>query len=259
MFNFLRRKKNHNLQPVVENNGVSENVIDDVINTDEQIYKDVYSAQELILAEAILILSKPTGYNEERHNRLKEMNHLGFSNAEEVKEFSDLQKMREEQTELKAKIEYYQQTYPLHKFISKEAAKNICEKYQLLLAKTTDYIAEIPEKNQREIISFRIKRKDIRKPSEVVGFSFGSFHEQMAMIGMRREQRESYENQMLIGQDLLIIAPAHKLNTLGKIIEGHILKIKDPIVLQPVDKGYLIVSSWGFEAGDELIVNPINN
>lgn len=70
---------------------------------------------------------------------------------------------------------------------------------------------------------------------------------------------ERRQNEKVKGKDLLIIAPEHKLNTRGKVKEGHILKIKDPIVLQPVDKGYLIVSSWGLEASDELVVNPVSN
>lgn len=248
MFNFLKTKQVAK-QPTV---------INDTISIDEQIYKDVYSAQELLLAEANSILSKPTGYNEERYSRLQEMHRLGFSNAAEVKEFKEMDNKRKEHEDIKSKIEYYQQTYPLHKFISEEAVKTICKKYNLLLTMTSDYIAEIPEKNQKEIVAFRVKRKDTREPYEVYrGMMF------MPMFHYPRfnDQRdyEAYNNEKLSGKNLLIVAPEHKLKTEGKIKDGHILKIKDPIVLQPVTKGYLIVSSWGLEAGDELVVNSINN
>lgn len=248
MFNFLKTKQAAK-QPTV---------INDTISIDEQIYKDVYSAQELILAEAKAILDKPSGYNEERHKRLQEMHQLGFSNAAEIKEFKELDDKRKEQEAIKSKIEYYQQTYPLHKFISEEAVKTICKKYNLLLTMTSDYIAEIPEKNQKEIVAFRVKRKDTREPYEIYhGMIFRPHFYYPRHHDM--ESCEAYQNEKIKGIDLLIVAPEHKLKTEGKIKDGHILKIKNPIVLQPVEKGYLIVSSWGLEAGDELVVNSINN
>jgi len=227
----------------------------DTISIDEQIYKDVYSAQELLLNEAKSILSKPTGYDEEKYNRLQKMHSLGFSNAAEVKEFKDIDNKRKEYEKIKDKIEYYNFNYPLNKFIDKETVEKICKKYNLLLTQARDYIAEIPEKNQKEIVDFKVKRKDAREPYEVYRGMF------LRMPNFRMPSYDnigSYEkcqNEMLVGQDLLIIAPEHKLNTEGKIRDGHILRIKDPIVLQPVEEGYLIVSSWGLEASDELVVN----
>lgn len=35
--------------------------------------------------------------------------------------------------------------------------------------------------------------------------------------------------------------------------------IPDPVVLQPIKNGYLIITAWGDEASDELVVNQINN
>jgi hypothetical protein len=247
MFNFLKSKQ-----------VAKPTVINDTISIDEQIYKDVYSAQELLLAEAKEILSKPSGYDEERYERLQKMHSLGFSNAAEVKEFKEMDNKRKEQEAIKSKIEYYQQTYPLHKFISEEAVKTICKKYNLLLTMTSDYIAEIPEKNQKEIVAFRVMRKDVREPYEVYRGMFFMRHFHYPRF-TEPKQYEDWQNEKLCGKDLLIVAPEHKLKTEGKIKDGHILKIKDPIVLQPVDKGYLIVSSWGLEAGDELVVNSINN
>lgn len=246
MFNFLRKKQVAK-QPTVINSEIS---------IDEQIYKDVYSAQELILAEAESILSTQGSYNKERYERLLEMHNLGFCNAAEVKEFKELDDKWNEQEDIKNKIEYYQQNYPLHKFISKGAVKTICDKYNLLLTSVSDYIAEIPEKNQKEIVSFRVIRKDTRVPYETYNvMSAYILHPDFNST----EEYVSYQNEKIKGTDFLIIAPEHKLQTDGKIRDGHILKIKDPIVLQPVEKGYLIVSSWGLEAGDELVVNSINN
>jgi len=249
MFRFLKSKTTEKQ---------SSTGINSSISIDQQIYKDVYSAQELLLAEANIILSKPTGYNEDRYKRLHEMYRLGFSNAAEVKEFKEMDIRRKDQEILKEKIEYYKQEYPLNKFISEDIVKTICEKYNLLLTTVRDYVAEIPEKNQDEIISFRIRRKDVREPHEI--------YRRMALMpryhfqGFNNVKHDiAFENEKVTGQQLLIMAPAHKVNIKGKTKDGYILKIKDPIILQPVDKGYLIVSSWGFEAGDELVVNSTNN
>ena len=35
--------------------------------------------------------------------------------------------------------------------------------------------------------------------------------------------------------------------------------VPDPVVLQPVRYGFLIVTAWGDEASDEMVVNPRNN
>lgn len=44
-------------------------------------------------------------------------------------------------------------------------------------------------------------------------------------------------------------------------LEGtkYVKKIKDPVVLSRVRGGYLIVTAWGDEASDPIVVNPINN
>lgn len=45
------------------------------------------------------------------------------------------------------------------------------------------------------------------------------------------------------------------------ITDGYKLQqnIPDPVVLQPVKGGYLVVSKWGLEGKDELLVNETNN
>lgn len=60
-----------------------------------------------------------------------------------------------------------------------------------------------------------------------------------------------------------ICAPKEDFDTRGyEVVDGYKL-IYDPIVLQPVSKdgieGYLIVTAWGDEATDEIVVNQINN
>jgi hypothetical protein len=49
-----------------------------------------------------------------------------------------------------------------------------------------------------------------------------------------------------------------KLEYRERIEGGRIVK-DDPIVLQPVDGGYLVVTAWGDEASDPLVVNANRN
>ncbi len=224
---------------------------------EQQIHESVYSAEALIIKQVEEILSRPFAYDQERYNRLKTLHELGFSKAEEVAEFKRLSTEKKDAEDRITKINYYKHQYPFSRFIDQESVKIVCEKYGLLLTFVRDYIAEIPEKNQNEIIKFRVKRKDTREPSEMYSITQAIFN--IRGIWDYSDFSESYHNEMLPLQNALIIAPAHKLDVYGKEVEGHIVKIKDPIVLQPVTYGYLIVSSWGLEAGDELVVNSINN
>lgn len=241
MFNLFKKKVVvvQDSQPVVTIN-------EDTVSIEEKIHEDVYSAQELLLASARDILNRSLSFDQEKYDRLKSLIELGFGNAKEVAEVRELEEKKKESDELHKQITYYQQEYPFNKFIDEESVKKICKKYGLLLARVSDYIDDIPDKNQKEIVAFKVREKDVRYPSEVLRSSIFSI---MLLDGQPRG------DEKVKGEYLLVIAPAHKLNTEDKIIDGHTLKIKDPIVLQPVEKGYLIVSSWGLEAGDELVVN----
>jgi len=64
----------------------------------------------------------------------------------------------------------------------------------------------------------------------------------------------------------LICAPSKNMNMEGKDRKGKVIgkvsrfqKMKDPVVLKPVKHGYLIVTAWGDEASDPLVINEIDN
>jgi hypothetical protein len=65
---------------------------------------------------------------------------------------------------------------------------------------------------------------------------------------------------------LEIAAPLKDFNMTGAEVNGFKIskiEIPDPIVLKPVifnnQKHYLIVTAWGLEAADELVVNANHN
>jgi hypothetical protein len=74
----------------------------------------------------------------------------------------------------------------------------------------------------------------------------------------KKEKEKEYEQPAF-----KICAPKEDFDTRGfEVREGYKL-VYDPIVLQPVSyneiEGYLIVTAWGDEASDELVVNQIQN
>jgi hypothetical protein len=238
---------------------------------DLMLHGEIYTTEFKLLEEANRILSEPPKYDVERYERLQKLHGLGFTNAEEVKEFKLIDDELKSQRILKETIEMYRQQYPLNKFITKEAVKSICLKYGLFLTEVKDYTAEIPVKNQNEIIGFRVVRGDTRFPREIHNSRMyvGDTEYGWDWIRTRSEYNKNYQKEIISGRDLLILAPLNKFNMKDKKIEGHVIKsvLKDPIVLQSVKckydsgdhDGYLIVTSWGLEAQDEQVFNPINN
>jgi hypothetical protein len=81
---------------------------------------------------------------------------------------------------------------------------------------------------------------------------FGSFEKP-------KYQKEPEKKVEKIRPAFKICAPQTDFNTSGYVVrEGYIL-VYDPVVLQPVKDGYLIVSAWGKEASDELVINQNHN
>jgi hypothetical protein len=198
----------------------------------EQIHNEVYSAHDLLLKEAKAILETPI--DESKVQDYQKLINLGFNNEKNIIKHKEEVTKIEESKFIKSKIEYYSFKYPFNKFINEDSVIRICEKYGLLLTDVNRFIGSIPEKNQKEIINFKVDKKDLNN---------------------------SYikESEYTIGTGLLIIATKDQLNMKSARVQGHklvdIIK-EDPIVLQPVKEGYLIVSAWGIEASDKEVQNP---
>jgi hypothetical protein len=57
-----------------------------------------------------------------------------------------------------------------------------------------------------------------------------------------------------------ICAPQTDFNTSGYVVKDGFRLVYDPVVLQPVKDGhFLIVTAWGAEASDELVINQNHN
>lgn len=164
----------------------------------------------------------------------------------------------------------------MYKFITEDSVKRICQKYGLIYGTVDRYRGSVPEKNLQEMENFKIDVEDSAYLSSTTS-SWGTRFTQYVSY-------KDYKNNSSLGYDALdgrfqythnrfyeyskapleIAAPAKDFDTKGMDILNYKLQdIPDPIVLHPVlyrnVKYYLIVTAWGLEASDELVLNPKHN
>lgn len=178
--------------------------------------------------------------------------------------------------ELAELIKLYEFRYPNYKFITEEQVKTICHKYNLVCGRIDRFKGFIPDKNLLEAELFKtiIKEEDMGKDIWSVGIGLVSFLEcysdnsweeyddggKRANIN-QRQYKHGYRKAKL-----KICAPIADMDMTGmELEEGYKMKdekpkvIPDPIILQSVNGGYLIVTKWGDEASDDIAVNHKDN
>lgn len=233
----------------------------------EEIHNEFDSATDRLYNEAKSILSQEV--DTEKGGKLAK---LGFGQCKEAIASKTIESLRNSKKALAESIEYFRFHYPNYKFITGEEVEKICKKYHLVFGDCRYYIGEVPSKNVEEMDKFKLRQEDMEKhtcgwvrydPSRY-GFEYcaeegnGIFWGYTSRIGATRvdpEQKEVYTKE-----SFQICAPAKDFNTKQMRIEdGYKLTFDDPIVLQPVKDGFLIVTKWGLEASDESLLNPIHN
>lgn len=214
----------------------------------------------------------------EKSKRLKA---LGFTSTKTVKEASkeenrldNLKTKNKNKQNLINAINYFSLHYPNYKFITEESVKTICKKYNLIYGTIDKYIGDVPDKNLKEIESFKLKEKDelyyftvrgsIRFPDKnyIHYGSLGFCEDEKKSYNVKNGHTMYYFTSSINKCPLEIAAPVSDFNTEGMELNNFELKkihIPDPVVLCPVNynnqKHYLILSAWGQEATDELVVN----
>lgn len=237
-----------------------------------EIHNEFDTATERLLNEAKDILSKGDKVKQDKAQRLKS---LGFSQAKPVistqKQLEDEKKSKE----VADAIMYYQQWYPNNKFITDQEVEKICKKYSLVCGEVGYYTGDVPEKNLSEIESFKLRDEE-----KISRSNYDDYFDNQRMRSFMQSQRRAfgigdigehmqprYDNkpteyvERLVTPSLKICAPVKDFDTTRmRVEEGYKLKeIPDPIVLQPIKNGYLIISKWGLEGEDESLVNEKMN
>jgi hypothetical protein len=278
MFNFFNKK-----EAIVKANEVAAKYPAVV----EEIHKTFMTAGEKLLKEAKEIIANATVKDEEKVNRLRK---IGFVNAGQVKQAEVALERKRKAEQNAAIVEMYAIRYPQYKFITEETVKQVCEKYKLVMGAIGKYKGFVPEKNLLEIEAFNVKDEDChqvrhRRNDDMYLMQMMAMQNMNSLFGglsrqssMERELERQYQRQLEMSMQLptydaqpeptitykrefLICAPQKDMKIESwEMVEGHkIVHVPDPVVLHPVKNGYLIVTAWGDEASDELVVNQTNN
>lgn len=241
----------------------------------EEIHENFYTEVDRLLAEAEILGSEETSMRETLE-KAKRLRGLGFTSVitsihakEEERRLETIAQQNAAKILLKETIEYFSHKYPQYKFITEASVKKICRQYGLIYGPASKYIGEVPDKNLKEIESFKIDENDecySKKESS-------RYYNSVKYLTKAECEREFEGHHEIYGWvtkgkcSLEIAANVKDFNTEGMEIKDFKLSDKpvppDPIVLAPVIYGgikhYLIVSAWGQEASDELVVNERNN
>lgn len=254
-----------------------------------EIHHAFETAGEALLAEAKDILKQCDSQSLEKGKRLMR---AGFTQTLEAVAATRIIPKENNAKEIANLVLYYQHCYPNNKFITYNQVISICDKWNLICGGIDRFKGFVPEKNLREIESFRINRKDIADnlAYNIKGWSNGDTKSKiMAYLknkypngvpvsliggsaGTRYIQISGISGHMWVesfneidGESRLICAPKKDMKLEGLVQFGKFFlsvnkkTFPDPVVLQPVKGGYLIVTAWGDEASDENVVNQKMN
>lgn len=170
-------------------------------------------------------------------------------------------------------IEYFSFKYPNYKFITEESVLKICNNYGLVYGPVNLYTGTVPDKNLKHIEEFQVAIEDqcyIKTIESAYGFDSRIRKNYLSKNSVESQQKQNSDLRKYAYQDIIhfnkalleIAAPKKDFNMEGYEVKNFKIskiEIPDPIVLYPVvfnnQKHYLIVTAWGLEANDELIVN----
>jgi len=221
----------------------------DVATLVQEIHNDFDNASDFLLQEAKKFL--------QQEDYMEGLRKLGFEKVPEVQEY-------EKKKTMKRMVEttlYYKERYPFHKFIIEDMVKTICDKYDLYCGQSFNFVGSIPDKNIKEILDFKLKDEDRPESNDGVFFSWGSGSEDFSRLflldGKWNENKIESRGSKHVFLRICADKSQFDLSNIT-IIDGYKL-IPDPIVLQPVKGGYLVVTKWGNEASDEIVVNEKMN
>jgi len=234
----------------------------------DQIHDEFYTEVDKLL-EFAKVLKPLDTVKQEVIDKAKRLEKLGFINTknsdlarEESKRLQELQVENSKKQELKEAILYFSNKYPLYKFITEDSVRKICEKYNLTYGEVGLYRGDVPDKNLKEIENFKVDKEDLfyRYSDNHRGTHKTNYCYEEIKLKLDDKWDNITDRYKL---PLEIAAPLKDFNSSGMEVKNFKLskiEIPDPIVLQPVlykrTKHYLIVTAWGQEAIDPLVLNP---
>jgi len=247
----------------------------------EEIHDTFYTEVDRLLDSAKIDNSLETD-KQELLDKCERLTALGFASTKEVKEaqkeitrIGDLRRDNQEKRKLIRAINHFSFKYPHYKFITEDSVKKICQKYNLVYGEIDRYIGTVPDANIKHMEDFKISETDECFVYKTISaYSLVGVDDQY-VTNLKFEELEkegigiNYQTAYYTSCNkcpLEIVAPVKDFDMRGKKVSDYNIskiEIPDPIVLKPVlferMKYYLIVTAWGLEASDELVVNERNN
>lgn len=220
----------------------------------------------------------------------------GFGNSKSLKGYRDfkskisgIKSENKHAAQIIQDIQMYQQRYPLYKVITEQDYQDLCRKYNLYSGSTRIYTGEIPTKNMKDVVNFKLAKEDdgfiftaMRTPRGSSRWGNSAypilefFHTRKETEDRVNYVKQNYylTNEEIVpaGKYLYIAAPKEDFDLNGQKVQGREISaaeniVPDPIVTYKLNHGSdnislscrLIVTAWGEEAADPLILNVIHN
>lgn len=197
------------------------------------------------------------------------LNDIGFNNSIATKIYGAISKNA-------SVIDAYKEKYlGIYKFILEPQLERVCEKYNLYVRKLQYFLGDIPEKNIQDIMNFKVYINDLpisnNHKNNISHFLYQNTDAYRNGISNRKLKIELKDFKKLQLLPLLEIASVKSLlhseaflRSKERIIGSAEIEPKnqvdlDPIVLCKTIHGYIIITAWGDEANDELVLNQNQN
>lgn len=285
--NFFKRKTNYvaSLDLITENTPVDDIVIATAMAMQASQEKPKKETEEqiqlrLIMEVHSLIDSSSSDWMKENFPKIKEfvnqedlqkLEELGFVNTPMVEEYRRSLALQNRRIAISDFIAYYQHHYPQYKFILADDIISIGKKYGLVCGNVKLYKGEIPTKNVKEILAFKIREED----EAWLETRRGTDYEYADYVPLANRKSYLITGRVIKSAPFEILAPASMMEMERRgyrteLKDGvNITFIKDdPAVLKPVYweteesrtlKGYLVASKWGMEAEITDLQNQKDN
>lgn len=257
MFNLFGKKEKSVTETLVAEMPTAKSKYPKVV---DEIHNEFFTAGENILEEATCLLKELETKDLAKGKRLAA---LGFGKTREAVAAIETENKLATTKEIADLVMYYRINYPNNKFITEEQVKQICEKYGLVCGENTMYKGFVPENKLVLIENFKIKNNDRVYDIYSEDIGYRKVGELIKDGGQNARLYSSIFKKREIAAPLKICAPLKDMEIpKTKQIVGYKIEdkpIPDPVVLQPVRGGYLIVCAWGNEASDEIVVNEQAN
>ena len=172
-------------------------------------------------------------------------------------------------------LNHYINKYPLLKIIDKSSLSSVLEKYDLVLGKSSLFIERIPNLNIKEIMyslslitlenkfdSIDVYKKKLNSAKWIERIVDEELQE--LYLTNFKFNGEVYENSTYIlkpnFKNIHIAAPIGFFKLKGEKIKNRQIIEDDPIVVIEITENiFAILTAWGLESSDNLIINHSKN